>query len=136
MGDVSIWHWIVVLVPVAVPLILKFGFDVGAKKFTIKNPTTGQLKDGFFGFSWTYFYFSFFVPLIRGEIGIAALHLIFSIITLGLWQFIFAFFYNKQYTQRLIAQGFKFSDTEERNVMAAKRIGIDLDTHLKPAIRL
>ncbi len=79
-----------------------------AEKIMMKNPTTGQLKNGFYGFSWTYLFFGFFVPLFRSELGIAALHLLFSIFTFGIWQIIVSFLYNKQYTQRLIEKGYKF----------------------------
>ncbi|WP_196240189.1 hypothetical protein [Alsobacter soli] len=129
MGGVSIWHWIVVLLPIAIPLILKFGFNVGAKKLVLKNPRTGQMKIGFYGFSWTYFFFGFLVPLIRGELGVAALHLLFSVVTFGLWQLIVSFLYNKQYTQRLVSQGYVIQGSDTSVQVAASKLGIDLMVH-------
>ena len=70
----------------------------------IQHPASGLIKNGYFGYSWTYLFFGWFVPLIRGELGIAALHLIFSIVTLGIWQFILSFIYNKQYMTRCDSQ--------------------------------
>ncbi len=97
-----------------------------ARTVIMKNPQNGLLKKGFFGFSWTYFFFGWFVPLFRGELGVAALHLLFSLLTFGLWQIIFCFLYNKQYTTRLIADGFKFADRSDVNQAAAVALGADV----------
>lgn len=128
MGGASIWHWFVVLAIFGTPIILKL-CGVGAKPVMMKNNATGQLRSGFYGFSWTYFFFGFFVPLFRSEIGIAALHFLLSLVTLGLWQIIVSFLYNKQYTNRLIEKSFRFNDTVERNQRAAEAIGVDLAVH-------
>lgn len=121
---------IALLFIVGVPVLLKLmGF--GAKKVLMKNLATGQIKAGYFGFSWTYLFFGFFVPLVRGELSTAALHLLFTIVTLGLWQFVIAFLYNRQYTQRLVATGFRLSDSPDKNRRAAERIGLDLERHLQ-----
>ena len=102
---------------------------VGAKRVLLKHPQTGQMKSGFYGFSWTYLLFGFWVPLLRGEIGIAALHLLFSLVTFGLWQLIVSWLYNAQYTNRRIAEGFRFSDTPANNAAAASAVGVDLGAH-------
>ncbi|TCR63360.1 hypothetical protein [Bosea sp. BK604] len=101
-----------------------------AQVVMMKNDRTGLVKKGFVGFSWTYLFFGFWVPLIRGELTVAALHLLFTMFTFGLWQFIVAFLYNKQYTTRLIEQGYRFADTDAMNMLAAQRIGVDLSGHL------
>jgi hypothetical protein len=88
MGSFSIWHWLIVLFfLVLLPIILKV-CGIGAHSVKMKNSQTGQIKRGFWGFSWTYFLFGFWVPLIRAELGVAALHLLFTLITGGLWQLI------------------------------------------------
>jgi len=69
--------------------------------------------------------FGFWVPLIRGELGVAALHLLFTIVTFGLWQIIVSFIYNKQYTSRLIEKGFRLYDTAVQNEMAAMRLNLE-----------
>ena len=129
MVSLSIWHWLIIALPIAIPLILKFGFNIGAKPVPMRNPTTGQLKNGYYGFSWTYWFFGWFVPLFRGELGVAALHLLFSVCTFGLWQFVVSFLYNKQYTNRLITQGFMLHGSPQENVLAAQSVGLDLPTH-------
>ena len=92
----------------------------------MRNPATGLIKKGFYGFSWTYLFFGWFVPLFRGELVVAALHLLFSLVTFGLWQIIVSFIYNKQYMQRLITAGFKLADRPEVNAAAAAAVGIDM----------
>ena len=99
-----------------------------AKKVMMKNDATGLTKKGFHGFSWTYLFFGWLVPIVRGEIGIGALHLVIAAVTMGISQIIFCFLYNKQYTQRLIEKGYRFADTPEKNAAAAVSVGADLST--------
>ena len=82
------------------------------------------MKQGFYGFSWTYLFFGWFVPLFRGELGVAALHLMFTIFTFGFWQIIVAFLYNKQYMTRMIEKGYRLND--EEHVMDAARMKLDM----------
>ena len=95
-----------------------------AKKVALIHPQTGLLKSGFYGFSWTFLFFGWFVPLFRGELMIALLHFTITVITIGLWQIIFAFLYNKQYTTRLLEKGYVLNDTEEVNEEARQKLGI------------
>ena len=95
-----------------------------AKKVQLIHPQTGLMKSGFYGFSWTFLLFGWFVPLFRGELLIALLHFTITVITIGLWQIIFAFLYNKQYTSRLLEKGYVLNDTEEVNEEARQRLGI------------
>lgn len=101
-----------------------------AQVVMMKNDKTGLVKKGFVGFSWTYLFFGFWVPLFRGELSVAALHLLFTMFTLGLWQLIVSFLYNKQYTSRLIEQGYRFADSDALNMLAAQKIGVDLNAHM------
>jgi hypothetical protein len=87
---------------------------------------SGMIKISCYGFSWTYLFFGWFVPLFRGELGVAALHMLFSIITLGLWQIIVAFLYNKQYMTRMFMAGWVLADSDGNNEMAAQRLGVVL----------
>jgi len=59
-------------------------------------------------------------------LGVAALHMLFSIITLGLWQIIVAFLYNRQYMTRMFMTGWVLADSEGNNEMAAQRLGVVL----------
>ena len=95
-----------------------------AKRVALIHPQTGLMKSGFYGFSWTFLFFGWFVPLFRGELMIALLHFTITVITIGLWQIIFAFLYNKQYTTRLLEKGYVLNDTEEVNEEARQRLGI------------
>ena len=95
-----------------------------AKLVALIHPQTGLMKSGFYGFSWTFLFFGWFVPLFRGELMIALLHFTITVITIGLWQIIFAFLYNKQYTTRLLEKGYVLNDTEEVNEEARQRLGI------------
>lgn len=112
-----------------IPLILKLVFKVGAKRVRMKNAATGQMKDGFYGYSWTYLFFGWWVPLLRGELGVAALHLLFSFFTMGIWQIIVSFMFNAQYTNRKIAEGYRFADRPEVNAAAAQAVGVDMQVH-------
>jgi len=95
-----------------------------AKKVIIQHPANGLTKNGYFGFSWTYLFFGWLVPLIRSELGVAALHLIFTIFTFGLWQLIVAFLYNKQYMTRMLEKGYVLKDSEDMMSKARISLGI------------
>ncbi len=102
-----------------------------ATAVTIQHPAIGLTKTGYFGFSWTYLFFGWFVPLIRGELGVAALHLLFSVVTFGLWQLIMSFLYNKQYMTRMLEKGYVLRDTDE--TMAKARLSLGLAEVRLPA---
>ena len=65
------------------------------------------VKKGFVGFSWTTFFFGFFVPLFRGDIAWSLIMLIAALCTFGLSNLVFCFFYNKKYTDNLLREGFE-----------------------------
>ena len=67
-----------------------------ATEILIKHKKSGIVKKGYYGFSWTYLFSGWVIPLFRGELGVGALHLLFSIASFGLCQLIFSFLYNKQ----------------------------------------
>jgi hypothetical protein len=96
-----------------------------ATKIIIKHPATGMLKSGYYGYSWTYLLFGWWVPLLRGELGVAALHLLFSCCTFGIWQFIVSFLYNKQYmTRMLVDKGYVLADAPGANDLARLKLGM------------
>ena len=94
------------------------------KGVQLKHTDSGLNKKGFYGYCWTYFLFGAFVPIFRGEIGIGLLHFIFTVITFGLFWLIMPFLYNKQYTNRLLTNGFKLSEDEEIDAAIKERIGV------------
>lgn len=94
------------------------------KGVQLKHTDSGLNKKGYYGYCWTYFLFGAFVPIFRGEIGIGLLHFIFTAITFGLFWLIMPFLYNKQYTNRLLTNGFKLSEDEELDVAIKERLGV------------
>ena len=119
----SVWQLIIFLLFLS-PLILGLIFMGPQKGVNLKHSNSGVNKSGYTGYCWTYFFFGFFVPIFRGEILIGVLHIIFSIVTLGLFQLIIPFLYNKQYTTRLLTNGWELNDTEANNQRARLKIGI------------
>ena len=106
------------------PLILGLIFMGAQKKINLKHDNSGLNKPGYVGYCWTYFFFSFFVPIFRGEILIGVLHLIFSVVTFGLFQLVIPFLYNRQFTSRMLTSGWELSDTEENMQLARLKLGI------------
>ena len=123
MGSFSIWHWIIVLIIFA-PIILGIALMGLQKRVLIKHTQSSIVKKGYVGFCWTYLLFGWIVPVFRGEIGIGALHLLFTLITFGIFQIIMPFLYNKQFMVRHLTNGYELSDEKSVNLMAKQRLGI------------
>ena len=115
---------IIFLLLVFSPLILGSIFLGWQKGIRVIHKQSGIERKCFVGYSWTYFFFGFFVPIFRGEISIGIFHLIFSIVTFGLFQLVMPFLYNKQASVRLLVNGWELNDTEENNLFASAKIGI------------
>ena len=94
------------------------------KPVLLKHKDSGIRKTARLGWSWTYYYFGFLVPIFRGEITIAVLHLVITIFTLGLFQIIWSFLYNKQHVTRLLTSGWILSDSPEVEEFAKRKLGI------------
>jgi hypothetical protein len=92
------------------------------KPITVKHKDSGIRKTARLGWSWTYYYFGFIVPIIRGEIGVAVLHLVITLVTFGLFQIIWSFFYNKQHITRLMTSGWVLDDTPEVEKFAREKL--------------
>ncbi len=119
----SIINLIIILI-FFLPLILGLIIMGVQKKINLKHTNSSLNKPGYVGYCWTYFFFSFFVPIFRGEILIGVLHLIFSVVTFGIFQLVIPFLYNKQFTSRMLTSGWVLSDTEENMQLARLRLGI------------
>ena len=118
--------FIIVILIFFSPLILGLIFMGAQKKINLKHSNSGLNKPGFVGYCWTYFFFSFFVPIFRGEILIGVLHFIFSVVTFGLFQLVIPFLYNKQFTSRMLTSGWEISDDEEKTKLAKLKLGIGI----------
>ena len=121
--ELSIVFLVIILIFFS-PLILGLIFMGAQKKINLKHTNSSLNKPGYVGYCWTYFFFSFFVPIFRGEILIGVLHLIFSVVTFGLFQLVIPFLYNKQFTSRMLTSGWELSDTEENMQVARLKLGI------------
>ena len=100
-----------------------------ASKINIRHKEGGIIKTGFYGFSWTYLFFGFFVPLFRGELGVGALHLLFTLVTGGLWQLIVCFLYNKQYMTRMLTRGWILDGSDSEKTMASSALGVAIPSN-------
>ena len=88
----------------------------------VKLEKYGHKKNGFLGFSWTAFFFNFFVPLFRGDFKWLLITLILMFLSFGLAQFILCFLYNKFYTINLLEQGYRPADDYSENILNMKGI--------------
>ena len=95
-----------------------------ATRINIRHKESGMVKTGFYGFSWTYLLFGWLVPLFRSELGVGALHLVFTIFTLGFWQIIACFLYNKHYMTRMLTNGWVLDGSDSDIVLAGTALGI------------
>ena len=127
MDGIGMWSLLVFLIILAMilsPLILGSIFLGWQQKIKVKHKESGVEGSCFIGYSWTYFFFGFFVPIFRGEISTGIFHFIFSIVTFGLFQLVMPFLYNKQHSIRLLTDSWVLNDSEENNRLARLKIGI------------
>jgi len=78
--------------------------------------TNGSLiKECPIGFSWTQFFFGFFVPICRSDWKMAAIEFVAAIFTWSLSNFVFMFMYNKWYISGLLDEGYTVMKYENYN---------------------
>ena len=118
---------IVIVLAVFLPLIIGSIVLGWQKKTKVKHDKSDIQKNCFTGYSWTYFFFGFFVPIFRGEIAISSFHFILTLTTFGIFQLIMPFLYNKQYSIRLLNDSWSLNDSEKNNEIARRRIGFATD---------
>jgi hypothetical protein len=108
-----------------------------AIRIPMKDPKTGVIVDGFYGYSWTTLFFGALPALFRGDFKTfawtAALMIFLAVTTFGVGTVVFSivwsFLYNKYYTRNLLKEGHVFFGTEEQNREFARAIGFDLAGH-------
>ncbi len=121
---------LVTLITLLICFLLVFGpallgiFVFKQKPVMLKHKESGIRKTARLGWSWTYYYFGFLVPVFRGEILVGVLHLVITIFTFGLFQIIWSFLYNKQHATRLLISGWVLADTPDVESFAKKKLGI------------
>ena len=123
MGSFSIWHWLVVLI-IFSPLIIGMLVMGRQEEVLVKHQQAGLVKKGYFGYCWTYFFLGWLIPIFRGEIGIGALHLVFTVVTFGIFHIVMPYLYNKQYMTRLLTSGWQLSDEEQVMAIARLKLGV------------
>ena len=87
---------------------------------TIQLEKNGALKKSYLAFSWTTFFFGFFVPLFRGDAMWFIVMLILNACTLCMAQLILSFLYNGIYTKNLLKDGYKPADTFSEDILRRK----------------
>lgn len=90
----------------------------------------GMVKESYVGFSWTFFFFGFWVPIVRGNLIfgaiVAGIQLVIGLITLGVGAFISniigACIFNKFYTEDMLKQGYEPIDEINARLLEENRI--------------
>jgi hypothetical protein len=119
----SVYHWLffVILVSPIVLGVLLLGLQ---KPVRIVHTESGLVKTGYIGYSWTYLLFGWFVPLVRGELGVAVLHFFLTFMSAGLSQLIFPFLYNRQYMNRMLTSGWRLDPMDENYELAKRTLQV------------
>jgi hypothetical protein len=92
------------------------------KKITLRNAKTGQMKNAPVGFSWTTFFFGFFVPMCREDWKWAGIQFVATIFFGGCCSLFMSFMYNKLYIRDLVAVGFVPEDENQCTFIIDKGI--------------
>lgn len=74
---------------------------------TILKHTSGHTINIPSGFSFTTFFFGYWVPILRGDAKWAIIMFLLTFLTLGISQIVFAFIYNKIYRNEKIKEGYE-----------------------------
>lgn len=90
----------------------------------MKNPQTGFINKGFYGFSWTTLFFGGIPAFFRGDLITGILVTIAWMLTGGIAGIVWAFIYNRWYTRRLLEQGYQFVGSAQQIMAAKASLGI------------
>lgn len=95
-----------------------------ARVIMLQNTKTGITKKGLYGFSWTTLFFGPAPALLRGDVVTALCLSLGGFLTFGIFTIIWAFVYNKYYTQNLIADGYALIGDPGNVNMAMSALGV------------
>ena len=123
MIEFSLFYWLLVLAVLS-PIILGLILLGLQKPVQLIHVDSGMVKDGYVGYSWTYLVFGWFVPVVRGELGVGLLHLVITMVSFGLSQLIFPFLYNRQYMVRMLTSGWELDVTDPNYELAKRKLNI------------
>ena len=96
-----------------------------ATKIMLQHANSGLLREGYYGFSWTFLLFGGIVCFFRREPGYGFAHMAASFLTFGLWNLLFCFLYNRQNLRRMVESGWKLTGTDLEIRSAAQELGLD-----------
>ena len=119
----NFWIWALVFIVMS-PLVLGLLLIGLQKKVRIIHSVSGIAKNGYMGYSWTYLFFGWFVPVVRGELGVGVLHLVITLVSFGLSQLIFPFLYNRQYMNRMLTSGWVLDMADPNYETARQKLNI------------
>lgn len=85
----------------------------------------GSIVQATVGFSWTFFFFGFWVPLFRGDIKWFVITLVAAFFTFGLSQLVFMFIYNGLYIKDLVKKGYKPVDEFNKSILMGRGVYFD-----------
>ncbi len=119
----NFWIWALVFIVMS-PLVLGLLLIGLQKKVRIIHSVSGIAKNGYMGYSWTYLFFGWFVPVVRGELGVGVLHLVITLVSFGLSQLIFPFLYNRQYMNRMLTSGWVLDIADPNYETARQKLNI------------
>ena len=88
----------------------------------LKHNATGLIKDCKVGFSWTTFFFGFWVCVFRQDWKHMLIQIGAAILTFGLSWLVFPFICNKMYIRSLLEKGYVPASDEDKSVLVAKGI--------------
>lgn len=123
MIDFSLLYWLIVLVVLS-PIILGLILVGTQKSVRLVHASSGITKEGYVGYSWTYLVFGWFVPVVRGELGVGVLHLVITLVSFGISQLIFPFLYNRQFMVRMLTSGWALDTTDPNYELARRHLKI------------
>jgi hypothetical protein len=96
-----------------------------ATAIRLKHPQTGAIATGYYGFSWTTFFFNGFPALLRRDYATGLAVIVLAIVSFLILPMLWAFVYNRVYTLRLIDRGYEIQGTEEEIARARRKLRLD-----------
>lgn len=99
-------------------------------KVRLVNPITKVTEERKVGFSWTSFFFGFFVPLFRGDWKWSLIMMAAAFCTMGFSGIVFCFIYNGINIKEMLAKGYLPADEESKQALLTKGyIGSGVDIY-------
>lgn len=96
-----------------------------AQTIRLRHAQSGVVTTGFYGFSWTTLFFSGFPALFRGDLITGVIVLALTASSFWVAALLWAFFYNRVYTVRLLERGYVFADDPQKIAEARRVLRID-----------